>query len=76
MTEKQKKNCNKIIHAASVAAGGAGAGFAQIPGGDRILITPIQLAMAMELAKVFDINLTESTATSLLTSGIADMQLY
>lgn len=57
MTEKQKKKCNKIIHAASMAAGVAGAGFAQIPGGDRILITPIQLAMAMELAKVFDINL-------------------
>lgn len=69
MTAKQKKECNKIIHTASVAAGGAGAGLAQIPGGDRMLITPIQVMMTIKLAKVFGVNLTESAATALLTSG-------
>ena len=35
MTAEQKKKCHAIIHAASVAAGGAGAGMAQIPGSDN-----------------------------------------
>ena len=36
-----------------------------------MLITPIQVMMAIKLAKVFDIDLTESTSTiALLTSGV------
>ena len=31
MTSDQKSKCNAIIHTASVAAAGAGAGLAQIP---------------------------------------------
>ena len=69
MTGIQKKECNKIIHIASVVAGGAGAGLAQIPGGDRMLITPIQVTMTVKLAKIFGVNLSESAATALLTSG-------
>lgn len=42
-----------------------------IPWGDKMLITPIQVMMAIKLAKVFDIDLTESTSTiALLTSGV------
>jgi len=70
MTEIQKKECNKIIHISSVVAGGAGAGLAQIPGGDRMLITPIQITMTVKLAKVFGVNLTESAAKAFLTSGV------
>lgn len=71
MTKQQRKECNKIIHTASVVAGGVGTGVFGIPWGDKMLITPIQVMMAIKLAKVFDIDLTESTSTiALLTSGV------
>ena len=38
MNAKQKKECHTIIHTASVAAGGVGAGLAQIPGSDNAVI--------------------------------------
>lgn len=71
MTNIQKKECNKIIHSSSAAAALAGAGLAQVPGGDRVLITPVQVLMTVKLAKVFGIKLGETAAATLLTSGIA-----
>ncbi len=68
MTEQQKGKCHAIIHSASVAAGGVGAGMAQIPGSDNAVITPIQLAMTIKLGSVFDITLTESAATAAIAS--------
>ena len=35
MTEKQKKDCKKIINVASASAAAVGGGLAQIPGSDR-----------------------------------------
>ena len=75
MTKQQRKECNKIIHTASVVAGGVGTGVFGIPWGDKMLITPIQVMMAIKLAKVFDIDLTESTSTiALLTSRMDNSQ--
>ena len=68
MTAEQKKKCHAIIHAASVAAGGAGAGMAQIPGSDNAVITPIQLTMTISLGKVFGVTLTESAAKAAIGS--------
>lgn len=58
--------CHRIIHAASVAAGGAGAAGAQLPMADNAVITPIQLGMIIALAKVFDRNLTKEAAFGVL----------
>ena len=71
MTSDLKSKCNAIIHTASVAAAGAGAGLAQIPGGDNALITPIQLTMTISLGKVFDIELSDSAARAALGSVAA-----
>lgn len=71
MTEKQRKECHAIIHTASAAAAGVGAGLAQIPGSDNALLTPIQLTMTISLGKVFDIQLTETTAKAALGSVAA-----
>ena len=71
MTSDQKSKCNAIIHTASVAAAGAGAGLAQIPGSDNAVITPIQLTMTISLGKVFDIDLSESAAKAALGSVAA-----
>lgn len=71
MTRKQKSQCHAIIHAASTAAAGAGAGLAQVPGSDNAIITPIQLTMTISLGRVFDIELTESAAKAALASAAA-----
>lgn len=71
MTKKQKSRCKKIIHAASVSAGGIGAGAAQIPGADNVAIKPIQIAMITALAGVFDKDLTEAGATAILGNLLA-----
>lgn len=68
MTSEQEAKCHAIIHTASVAAGGVGAGLAQVPGSDNAVITPIQLTMAISLAKVFDIRLTDSAAKAAVAS--------
>lgn len=71
MTNDQKIKCNAIIHTASAAAAGVGAGLAQVPGSDNALLTPIQLTMTISLGKVFDIELTETTAKAEIASVAA-----
>lgn len=71
MTKKQAGLCNGVIHAASVAAGGVGAGLAQVPCSDNMIITPIQLTMAISLGKVFGIDLDQSAAKAAVASAAA-----
>lgn len=71
LNDSQKKKCNVIIHAASVAAGGVGTGLAQIPLSDNTVITPIQITMIISLAEVFDIRLTEGAAKGILAGASA-----
>lgn len=71
MDEKKKKTCDGIIHTASVAAGTAGAGIAQIPLADTVVITPIQIAMITALGKVFDQKISDSVAKGILSSMLA-----
>lgn len=73
MTEKQKKKCHTIIHGASVAAGAVGAGLAQIPTSDNLLIAPIQLTMTISLGKVFGKSLSEASAKAAVASAAAYM---
>lgn len=77
MTDKQKKRCHEIIHAASISASAVGAGSASVPvvGSfvslcDESAITPIQIAMIVSLGKVFDVSLDKTTAASLLTGMV------
>lgn len=71
MTPEQNKKCHAIIHSASLAAGGVGAGLAQLPGTDNAVIVPIQVTMTIALGNVFGIGLTESTAKSALATATA-----
>lgn len=73
MTSEQKAKCHTIIHGASIAAGGAGAGMAQIPGSDNLAIAPIQAGMAIALGKVFGIALSDSAARALTGTMITNM---
>ncbi len=71
MTPDQEAKCHGIIHSASVAAAGIGAGLAQIPVSDNALITPIQLAMTISLGAVFGVELTKSAAQASVASATA-----
>lgn len=71
MTSREIVLCNGIIHSASAAAGAVGAGLAQIPTSDNLIITPIQLTMAVSLGKVFDIDLDQSAAKAAIASAAA-----
>ena len=73
LTEEQKEKCSEIIHTASVAAGAAGTGLAQIPLSDNAVITPIQITMIISLGKVFRIEVTESLAKSIIGSAGASI---
>ncbi|MCL2400806.1 MAG: hypothetical protein FWC91_13800 [Defluviitaleaceae bacterium] len=68
LTKDEMVKCNAIIHPASVAAGGVGAGLAQVPGSDNLLIAPIQIAMVTSLGLVFGIRVTEGMAKSLIAN--------
>ena len=69
MTSRERELCNGIIHSASVAVAGVGAGLAQLPMSDNAVITPIQLTMAISLGKVFGITLDQSSAKAALASA-------
>ncbi len=71
MTQREIIACNGIIHAASTAAGAIGAGLAQIPTSDNLVIAPIQITMAISLGVVFGINIDKSQAKALAASSTA-----
>lgn len=71
MTTEQEDKCHAIIHTASVAAGGVGAGLAQIPGSDNAALLPIQATMLVSLGLVFDISVSKSVAVGILENAAA-----
>lgn len=71
MTNEQTIKCNSIIHTASVSAGAVGAGLAQLPCSDSLLLVPIQTAMVIAIAKVFDFELSDGVAKAAVASAAA-----
>ena len=71
MTKEQMNCCHNIIHTRAILAAGAGAGLAQVPGSDSLVIMPIQAEMLKELGKVFERNITEQCVTAILGTGLA-----
>lgn len=71
MTNKEIGLCNGIIHSASAATAVIGGGLAQVPTSDNLIITPIQLTMAISLGRVFGIDLDQSAAKAAVTSAAA-----
>lgn len=71
MTDSEYAKCHAIIHSAALAAGGVGAGLAQIPLSDNLVIMPIQIGMVGSLGSVFDKSLGEAAITSLISAAAA-----
>jgi uncharacterized protein (DUF697 family) len=74
MTNNQKTKCHDIIYSAandaSVATTDKGS-LALINFSDEAVITPIQLNMAISLAKVFDKKINKNSAINPIASAIA-----
>lgn len=66
MDENKDVKCHAIIHTASAATAGVGAGLAQIPLADSIPIMTLQVGMIMSLASVYEVELTEGAAKGLV----------
>ena len=62
-----------IIHAASLASAGVGAGLAQVPGSDSAVIIPIQLAMINSIAFEHGTQISKSAAITLIGTQAAAM---
>jgi len=62
----QKKKIHAIIHTATLTAGGIGAGFAQLPGADMPVLTALQTAMIIAIGHEHGIELTKTSAKSIL----------
>lgn len=71
MNTKEIVKCNAIIHSASAGAAAIGAGLAQVPCSDNLIITPIQLTMAISLGAVFGIELSQGAAKAAVASAAA-----
>lgn len=69
MTKEQTIACNTIIHTASASAGAIGAGLAQLPCSDSLVLVPIQTAMVIAIAKVFGFELSDGVAKAAIASA-------
>ena len=73
MTTSQKIKCHAIIHTTSLLASAVGAGLAQVPTSDYLLLTPLEVSMVTALGSIFGLKIEEGLAESLLASQIATM---
>ena len=71
MNKTQRRKAHFIIHSASTAAAGVGAGMAQLPFPDATVLLPIQTAMVSALGKIFHIKLEQGAAKALATQFLA-----
>lgn len=63
--------CHTIIHSASAAAATVGAGLAWLPCSDAPVISGVQISMAIGLAKVFGIHMTDAAASAAVAAAAA-----
>src|SRR5258708_14645519 len=73
MIHTRKKKCRRIIHGAALAGAFVGAGLAQLPGSDNLVLVPIEILMVMGLGHVFHLRLRHSYRTALTVGTAATM---
>ena len=73
MTDDQRFRCHAIIHGASASAGAIGAGLAQLPGADAVVIAPLQIGMVAALGRVFGLEISQTAARSLVYATLGTM---
>lgn len=66
LAQQINQKVHVIIHGASAAAAGVGAGLAQIPGSDYPVLMGIQSTMIMGIAHAHGVSITEAAAADLI----------
>jgi len=67
-----RKRCELIVHASSVAAGGAAAAML-VPGADSVAIMPIQVAMVTAVAREYGIAPSASLVKSTVYASLGSI---
>lgn len=70
---RRSQRVHAIIHTASAASAGVGAGLAQLPGSDAPVLTGIQTAMLIGVASEYQCSLDQVAATKFLLTFTARM---
>lgn len=70
MFSKQQK-VHVLIHAAATAAGGVGAGLAQLPGADAPVLATLQTTMITSIADIHGVAVGRAAAADLLLTFAA-----
>jgi len=73
LTKTQKRKYHVIIHAAPTGTAAVGAGLAQLPDSDNVMIVPMQVGMILSLGNVFYIKLTQIFLKTFLANTTATM---
>lgn len=68
-----RQKVHGVIHTASVAAAGVGAGMAQVPGSDTPVLCGIQTTMIVAVAELHGASITKTFAADLLLTFTAAM---
>ena len=66
MTKNDK--IHAIIHSSAATTAAIGAGLAQIPGSDNLVIKPIQIAMIGSIGKLHGKKMSDASAVALLSA--------
>ena len=71
MSVSKNQKVHGVIHTASAASAGVGAGLAQIPGADAPVIAGIQTTMIIGIAEIHGTGLNKAAAANLLLTFTA-----
>ncbi|WP_029324752.1 hypothetical protein [Butyrivibrio sp. AE3004] len=73
MTKNQETEVAATIHSAAVAAAAVAGFTSQIPLADSVLLSAIEIPMVINIGRIFDRELSSSTAWSLIISQVGTL---
>ncbi len=65
----KKEKVRVIIHGAATASAAAGAGMAQVPTSDSVVIAPIQIGMVIGIGSVYGHSVTQTEALGIIAAA-------
>lgn len=73
MTPIQLRKTRRLIHGAALLGALVGAGLAQLPSSDNVILVPIEILLVVSLGSVFGMRLRHSYRTALIAGTACTM---